>query len=191
MNTQDSSHGPRSRGVATAQQPHFPSEWELLHESPFFRDSFGHDIQECCRRLKAELGDSDSTLARVLSAGANGNASESMENLRLLAAFLTNPAGISEASTKAVGLRFQYYLARVGDTKAAGLISQVAATMALQEINEPAGMRMASVALSWAVMAHQLSGLTASEDLQATVASVDHLRRNTQRSFARAFEVKS
>jgi len=188
MDTQDPTHEPFVGDGATAAEMRFPSDDDLIRGKPFFRRVFREEVREFCNRIETEFAEQNIPLAAEMVLVLGGlRAKPNLDDLHALARHLDDDSRASDsASLQSYRRRCQYYLAAAGDPGAAGFVAQEAAILALEDIKSAGDLHMIPIALSWAVTAHIIAGLSESAFVESSIGSVEHLRRNVLRTFERA-----
>lgn len=142
---------------AASEGLHLPSEEDLLRGMVFFREELREDIREYADRLARRI--------RKRPRAGLGSLAASLEELVLdpdedavhsIEKALEDAEHVKGFPLEACRLRCRYYRASFGDPEAAAVIAAEAASLALQDINDSAIMRITCRALAWSAMSKTL-----------------------------------
>lgn len=142
---------------AAREGVHLPSEEELLRGMVFFREELTQDICEYADRLSRRLRRRPHPQLGALAARLEELALDPDEEaVRCVEEALDPSVDVRGFTPEACRLRCRYYRAAFGNPEAAAEIAAEAASIALRDINDGAGTRLASLALAWGAMSKSL-----------------------------------
>jgi hypothetical protein len=174
---------------AAVQGLHLPSEEELLRGMAFFRGDLGEDIREYAERLWRRLRKrGDLALAPLAAALEELTVEQSDDGVRSLVKALDDVEEVKGVPIEACRLRCRFYLASSGDSDAAASIAGETAIIALRDINNRDDLRMASRALSWAVIACTIAHAAKVGNLYASRRSLSRMLQGYERDFEGAIK---